>query len=354
MQEFGGGLLAGPPLYAYGLLSGKLENMPSRLTYETRGALAPLLLLALKSAAVGVVVKAEDGSYLYASGLPDYFPRIVLPGATDADLFEGDWLDQIVEAQDKVLQSGEQVVLELVRTTNKQYSACECTVQRYESVGIQPAVLITFVDLTPERKREDTLKALLREVSHRSKNLLAIVQSIASQTARTSDDLGFFLTKFRGRLAALSSAQDLVTDSNWRGAHFRELAIQQFTRYIEAGDARISILGDDGILSPNGATHIGLALHELITNSVAFGALSNRSGRVQLTCEGDEDGAFTVIWDEDTGTVPDRTLSEDGAVNGKKFGSTVLERVVPSALEGRADYDIAAHHVIYRLYFRSA
>ncbi len=328
--------------------------MPSnRLTYETRGALAPLLLLALKSAEVGVVVKAQDGSYLYASGLPEYFPPIVLPGATDADLFEGDWLDQIVEAQNEVLTSGEEVVLELARTTNNQYSTCECTVQRYESGGMQPAILITFVDLTHERKREDTLKALLREVSHRSKNLLAIVQSIASQTARTSDDLGFFLTKFRGRLAALSSAQDLVTDSNWRGAHFRELAMHQFLRYVEVGDQRISIRGDDVILSPNGATHIGLALHELITNSVAFGALSNRSGKVQLTCEGDEEGYFSIIWDEDTGTVPDRTLSEDMPTHGKKFGSTVLERVVPSALEGEADYDIAPHHVIYRLYFRS-
>lgn len=345
----------GPPLFASGVLKRKLEIMPSsRLTHETRGALAPLLLLALKSAEVGVVVKAQDGSYLYASGLPDYFPSIVLPGATDADLFEGDWLDQIVEAQEEVLNTGRQVVLELARNTNTQYWTCECTVQRYESAGMRPAILITFVDLTNERKREDTLRALLREVSHRSKNLLAIVQSIASQTARTSDDLGFFLTKFRGRLAALSSAQDLVTDSNWRGANFRELAKQQFLRYVETGDQRISVVGDDVILSPNGATHIGLALHELITNSVAFGALSNRSGKVQLSCAGDDEGAFTVIWDEDTGTVPDRTFSEDMPVNGKKFGSTVLERVVPSALEGKADYDIAAHHVIYRLNFKSA
>ena len=330
--------------------------MPStRLTYETRGALAPLLLLALKSAEVGVVVKAQDGSYLYASGLPEYFPHITLPGATDADLFKGEWHQQILDAQDEVLRTGEEVVLELVKTSNKQYSACECTVQRYESAGIQ-AVLITFVDLTRERKREDTLKALLREVSHRSKNLLAIVQSIASQTARTSDDLGFFLTKFRGRLAALSSAQDLVTDSNWRGANFRELAMHQFLRYVEKGDTRVSVTGDDVILSPNGATHLGLALHELVTNSVAYGALSNRAGHVHLSCEGDADGCFSVIWDEDTGTVPDRTLSEDeiNGINGKKFGSTVLERVVPAALEGKADYDIQPHHVVYRLNFRSS
>ena len=137
--------------------------MPStRLTYETRGALAPLLLLALKSAEVGVVVKAQDGSYLYASGLPEYFPHITLPGATDADLFKGEWHQQILDAQDEVLRTGEEVVLELVKTSNKQYSACECTVQRYENACIQ-AVLITFVDLTRERKREDTLKALLRE-----------------------------------------------------------------------------------------------------------------------------------------------------------------------------------------------
>ncbi|MBW3097282.1 PAS domain-containing sensor histidine kinase [Pseudohoeflea coraliihabitans] len=311
--------------------------------------------MALNNAQVGVVVKAEDGSYLYASGLPEYFPSIDLSEASDESLFADDWLKLMQEGQRQVLATGKRSVVELVRTTNSQYCACECTIERYEADGLAPAILITFVDLTPERKREDALKALLREVSHRSKNLLAIVQSIAAQTARTSEGLDFFLTKFRGRLAALSSAQDLVTESNWRGAQFKSLAQHQFMRYIEKGDRRVSITGEDVLLSPNGATHVGLALHELITNSVAFGALSNKAGTLALDCKRLEDGRYVISWEERTGLAKTPLAKEETDVASRKqFGSTVLERVVPSALEGDADYDIEPHFVSYQLEFRVA
>ena len=71
----------------------------------------------------------------------------------------------------------------------------------------------------------------MREVSHRSKNLLAIIQSIATQTGRYSDGITDFLTRFRGRLQSLASSQDLVTSSNWRGAALRELVSGQVGRY---------------------------------------------------------------------------------------------------------------------------
>ena len=326
--------------------------MPSRLTNKTRVAVAPLLFLALNNAQVGVVVKADDGSYLYASGLPDYFPEIEVSNARDADLFEGDWLPKIEQAQQTVIESGDKVVLELSRTTVSQFCVCECTIQRYESEGIIPALLITFMDLTPERKRADTLKALLREVSHRSKNLLAIVQSIAAQTAYNSDGLDAFVMKFRGRLAALSASQDLVTESNWRGASFKQLASLQLLRYVEKGDSRVQVLGDDPMLSPNGATHVGLALHELITNSIAFGALSSEHGKLTLHCKADSDGDFVIDWDEKTEVEaqPETGLG-NYAFNRKHFGSTVLERVVPSALNGQAEYNMSPGHVSYRLSF---
>ena len=81
-----------------------------------------------------------------------------------------------------------------------------------------------------QRRREQTLTTLLREVSHRSKNLLAIIQSIATQTGRYSDGIADFLTRFRGRLQSLASSQDLVTSSNWRGAALRELVSGQVGR----------------------------------------------------------------------------------------------------------------------------
>lgn len=81
-------------------------------------------------------------------------------------------------------------------------------------------LITTGVNVTELRMREQVLKILLREVIHCSKNLLAIMQSIAVQTARFSDSVISFLKKFQGRIQSLSHSQDLVTDSNWKGALF--------------------------------------------------------------------------------------------------------------------------------------
>jgi two-component sensor histidine kinase len=319
----------------------------------TEGAIAPLLLSALQSAKVGVALKDTNGRYMYLSGLPTYFPPIPAVEASDELLFGEDWSPRIAEVQAEVMQQGEKSTFELVRSTNTQFCACQCTVQRYRLGNSKYAILMTFIDLTPERKREDTLKALLRELSHRSKNLLAIVQGIAAQTARQSESQDVFLTKFRGRLAALSSAQDLVTDSNWHGARFFELAARQFARYVDENDPRIQMTGTDLMLSPNGATHVGLALHELIVNSTSHGALSQDNGTVKVSCRqlGTINGnpiTYEIGWEEDSG----ENASQGARVAGeKRFGSTVLERIVPASLNGEAFYEIGKTHTSYRLRF---
>jgi two-component sensor histidine kinase len=319
----------------------------------TEGAIAPLLLSALQSAKVGVALKDTSGRYMYLSGLPSYFPNIPAYEASDELLFGEDWSARIAEVQAQVMRDGEKMTLELVRSTNAQFCACQCTVQRYRLGNTRYAILMTVVDLTPERKREDTLKALLRELSHRSKNLLAIVQGIAAQTARQSDNQEAFLTKFRGRIAALSSAQDLVTDSNWHGAHFFELASRQLARYVDEQDGRVRMTGTDLMLSPNGATHVGLALHELIVNSTSHGALSSENGSVEISCRqllavDGEPPSFEIAWHESYGR---NSPAGKRMAGEKRFGSTVLERIVPASLNGEAIYEIGKSHTDYRLRF---
>ena len=97
--------------------------------------------------------------------------------------------------------------------------------------GEVQGVVTTMVETTEQKRREQTLKTLLREVSHRSKNLLAIIQSIATQTSRYSGTSGDFLTRFRGRLQSLAASQDLVTSSNWRGAELHEVVSGQVGPY---------------------------------------------------------------------------------------------------------------------------
>ncbi len=216
-------------------------------------------------------------------------------------------------------------------------------------------MLIVVVDLTRDRKREDAFKALLRELSHRSKNLLAIVQSIASQSARTSEDLNAFLTKFYGRIASLSFSQDLVTDSNWRGAYFIELANKQFSRYLADGETRVEITGDNVLLPANAATHIGLALHELIVNSTSYGTLSGVGGSVTLTSRRntalDDTPVIEVAWDERFGT---SSANRSHSGRRKQFSNVVLERIVPTAIGGSATYQASRLGTKYRLSFREA
>jgi two-component sensor histidine kinase len=208
-------------------------------------------------------------------------------------------------------------------------------------------VIIVLNDITDERSREAAIAALLREVSHRSKNLLAIVQSVAMQTAHHSGGIKDFLDKFRGRLHALSSTQDLVTESNWQGTHFQSLVTSQLTRVSSGMLKEMRLTGDNPLLGPNAALHIGLAIHELAANAVFHGALSDgRMGHVwidaQIHQEDEQDPSLLIEWQE-TGIDTEKTRQ------APRFGTMVLERIVPLSVGGTASFTIDEDRLSYRL-----
>jgi len=215
----------------------------------------------------------------------------------------------------------------------------------FSAEGAVQGVMTTKIETTEHKRREQALRALLREVSHRSKNLLAIIQSIASQTGRYSETIADFLTRFRGRLQSLAASQDLVTSSNWRGAALRELVEGQVSRYSADSAHSLRYEGVNPFLNPNAALHIGLALHELAANSVSYGALSHPDGFVDVSANlgSDDDApALSLIWSEH--------IEKDARGNGaKRFGSIALERVVPASLNGNAALDINDDRLQYRL-----
>ncbi|QIA21533.1 MAG: histidine kinase [Mesorhizobium sp.] len=216
----------------------------------------------------------------------------------------------------------------------------------HDDGGAVQGVVTTMVETTEQKRREQTLKTLLREVSHRSKNLLAIIQSIATQTSRYSDTLSDFLTRFRGRLQSLASSQDLVTSSNWRGAALRELVSGQVGRYGADPLRSLRFQGANPYLNPNAALHIGLAMHELAVNSVSYGALSRADGFVEVTADltaaSAGETALSLTWAEAIG-------ANDNQPREKRFGSVALERVVPASLNGTATLEITGDRLEYRL-----
>lgn len=206
---------------------------------------------------------------------------------------------------------------------------------------------VIITDITEERSRDTAISALLREVSHRSKNLLAIVQSVAMQTARHSENTTDFVGKFTGRLHALSSTQDLVTESDWRGTYLHSLITAQLSRIGTRSLANVRITGENPILGPNAALHVGLAVHELSTNAAIYGALSpDHSGHIWVDAHYDMTGTsrprLVIEWQE-TG------LDLPQGEQAPRFGTMMLERIVPLSMGGQSTFSVTPDRVAYRL-----
>lgn len=304
---------------------------------------------ALVDLGASIIIQDARHNYLFVTNLPDIWAIEHVDTPTDISLFGTDVSAKLAVLKDGMTGSGGKGHVEIAVGTEQLY---EFRVQAVEFANGGLHFITTIVDRSEERHRERLLRALLREVSHRSKNLLAIIQSIALQTARYSGSLELFLHKFRGRLYSLSQSQDLITDSSWRGAYLFELVQHQTEKYLPENRHLVRIRGDNVLLTPNASLHIGLALHELIVNAVSHGSLL-RSGRVisvnatRMQVNGHDN--LEIIWDEvlDAG----RNSEEGDEALKAHFGSTVLERVVPASVNGKANYVISTDRISYKLVF---
>lgn len=139
--------------------------------------------------------------------------------------------------------------------------------------------LAVVLDTTEKRRAETHRELLLHELSHRVKNTLATVQSIATQTARGATTIDAYRAAFRQRLMALSSTHDLLHAGDWHGAVLRDVVLAELAPY-KTETERWTVEGAEVMLEPNTALAFGMALHELTTNAAKYGALSNDVGRV--------------------------------------------------------------------------
>jgi two-component sensor histidine kinase len=305
-----------------------------------------LMERALASAGIAVVYQDPDLGIVYAENLPAHLEHAVLPGGTDADMFGEVHARNLETLKHKVLDTGAPASTEADIAIDGEMRTYEIKVQRV-TLGQEIGLLSVITEITETRHREKVLKSLLRELSHRSKNLLAIIQGIATQTARHTLSLDNFLIKFRGRLQSLSNSQDLITDSSWRGAYLFELAEKQFAPYWPDSSSSMPIYGINAHLTPNAAVHLGLALHELIVNSASHGAISKGTTEITLNCsETRLDGrkAIEVVWSE---RVRSRAAFQEFEDNS--FSRTVLERVVPTSMNGTVSLDLSPDGIDYRL-----
>ena len=195
----------------------------------------------------------------------------------------------------------------------------------------------SFVDITKQKQEQAHSGMMIDELNHRVKNTLSTVQSIVWQALRKAAVPDVVRESIESRLFALSRSHDLLTRENWQSAGLLDLVNEALEPFgVANGRAeRITIRGDNVRLSPKATLALGIALHELATNAVKYGAFSNDGGsiliewRIDPTIEGNR---LVLHWQEKGGppvTQPTR----------KGFGSRVIERGLPHELEGTVNLD---------------
>jgi two-component sensor histidine kinase/CHASE3 domain sensor protein len=188
------------------------------------------------------------------------------------------------------------------------------------------------VNISERKQYEAHVRLLLREITHRSKNLLAVIQAIMRQTASHAPSVQEFGKRFSARLDALAGSLDLLVQEDWRGVTLADLVRSQLAHHVEEGASQIELDGGKLQLPPDAAQNIGMALHELATNASKYGALSVPCGRVRVSWRTwfDEDGIeqCRLHWEE-RGGPPVSPPARRG------FGQVVIERTVARAVSGR-------------------
>lgn len=307
-----------------------------------------LITLALNRSGVAAVVLNKAGDFVLVANLPDCWKLPASGAPTHQRVFGDEISAQLAKLTQQVSASGEPATFQ-IRWPDERYF--EFGLDRV-SAGAEQFLLLTIIELTEEHRREQRLRALLRELNHRSKNLLAIILSVASQTARSSSGLADFLHEFRGRVYSISHSQDLVTDANWHGASFRALVRSQADKYHERPEDSLALEGIDPMLSPNEAIHIGLAIHELFVDAIAVGELTGNFPLISVSCNRrpfDGKPGLEIVWRQ---TNPSG-IEDEGALdnNADGFHSNVLSRVAPVAVGGEGTYAALEAGPFYRIHF---
>jgi PAS domain S-box-containing protein len=196
----------------------------------------------------------------------------------------------------------------------------------------------TIQDITERKQHEEKEHLLMREINHRAKNMLSVVDAIAHQTAAKNPK--DFIERFSDRIQALSANQDLLVRNEWKGVEIDDLVHAQLAHFADLVGSRITAQGPKLRLNPASVQAIGLALHELSTNAAKYGALSTDRGHVDISWVSDGD-TLTMSW-----------IERDGPVSPPKqrgFGTIVMEAMAERSVGGGVTLHYAPSGVTWRL-----
>ena len=192
-------------------------------------------------------------------------------------------------------------------------------------------------DLIERKQKEDKIIILAREAEHRAKNVLATVQATVHLTQ--SDTAEGVKRAIEGRIQALANVHRLFADSRWTGAELQSLVREELLPYCQDGEKRVRIDGPTLLLEPDIAQTIAVTLHELATNAAKYGALSVRTGHIQVEWSRAADGRLILRWTEADGP-------RVGAPKHRGFGTRVMASMIQDQLKGEARFDWRADGLV--------
>lgn len=311
-------------------------------------------LKALSRTPISLFYQTQDLVYRWVENLPDDISSDSVLGQKDTDFLPPLAAQRLGDAKLAALETGEPQRFELPITLAREVRWFDMWIDPdLDEKGRIVGVYSTMIDVTAQKRREVQLRNLLREVSHRSKNLLAIILSLAMQTARHSTSISGFINDFSGRLQAIARAQDLVTDRDWQGASLNDLIVKEIALFRGDKPLDVRISGRDRVISPTAALYVGLAVHELAAYAMRTSAWRSKPITItiapQPTSEDDDeaelDDAIVMEW-KARGGVPGQTF--------EGLPKIFLETVVPLSVDGEGAIAEGEGDLTYRLTIGSA
>lgn len=281
-----------------------------------------------------IAITCQDAAMVYTAALNPFVALAEgrsLVGLDDEAVFNGAGRD-LIASKRRVAESGKGESLDLNYSNGERERWYRIRLEPIAMNGDGRGILAASVDITGQKTAEEHLRLALLELAHRSKNLLAVVLSLARQSADDSRDLDDFRGRFVGRIRALALAHDILTEESWRGATVFSLVRGQLAAFSETAPEQSRIVGHNAFLKPNAVQYVGLALHELIAHSMLTGALARPDGRVEVESEirpnGESGPVLCLSWRE-----KGRSVVREGA---SEFAAALLRTIVPAALGGSA------------------
>jgi two-component sensor histidine kinase/PAS domain-containing protein len=299
--------------------------------------------IALRGADIIVFVQDTERRFIWISDSDDAFRRDLM-GHREEDALPPESHDSAIMLRQRALSTGQPQEGEVPMGTGNDARFFRVRVEpMYDQEGEMVGLLGVSAEITALKREQQRNTVLVRELAHRSKNLLAVVQAIAHETLRTQGaDKGAaqksqddFMERFGARLSALARLQDLVVSGARGGVELRELVTSQLAPFAEPGP-RLEIDGPSLRLRPEAANALGMALHELATNAAKYGCLSGAAGAVSIAWRFDPDAdgtrRFRLSWRERGGP-----LVMSPARRG--FGSSVVVDMAAATLKARVSLD---------------